>query len=611
MCGIFGYFTQKGGNNLQEKVRQALDITRYRGPDNSGSKVLAEGRILLGHNRLSILDLSVHGNQPMCDGEEMIWIVFNGEIYNFLEIRKELLGKGYSFKSRSDTEVIIQAYREYGTSCVKRFDGMFAFGIVDMQRRRIILARDICGEKPLFYYDDGQRFMFASELKQILVQDIRKEFIPDHVDWYFSLGHLPHDRTFFRHIKKLPPGHMLTFDWENHTTHLERFWSLPCFDQALPEEAVLEELDTLFKQSLKRRMISDVPLGAFLSGGIDSSLTAAYMRAINVAEIKTYSIAFEGSSMNETAYARIVADHLDTRHTEITVKPDIDDLLEQLSAKMDEPIYDNSLIPTFVLCRYVRPYVTVALSGDGGDEIFAGYTHYFAALRCLQVTRAMPRILHPAARLLGNLLPHGRFGKKTLLSIGRGMNECFTYPRQIFFNEERDRLVQLSANTSLPVTYKNELMKAHKGDFINKMCAADIGTTLPQILVKVDRASMFNSLEVRTPFLNKDIIDFAFKHVPGSMKIRGNTKKYILKKLLKKHLPADFPLERKQGFDIPADLLVKSGFLNRMESLSLPEFLNADYVRRLISCQKAGKGAYWHQLFSVFMFSRWYAQWAG
>ncbi len=610
MCSIFGYYSKKWQKAyIIEGTKRALEITKYRGPDFSDYLYFDKLNLALGHNRLSIIDLSPKANQPMGTEDKSLWIVFNGEIYNYLEIREDLINKGYRFFSKSDTEVILKAYKEYGYEFVKKFDGMFAFCLLDLQKRKLILARDIAGEKPLFYYFDGKNFIFSSELKQILIQQIRPIFDFSKVNFYFALGYLPHDMSFFKNTYKLPPAHMMIFDFESNSLHLQPFWEIPSFEKSMPEKELMESISEILKKSVKRRMISDVPLGAFLSGGIDSSLTVYFMKEAGAQKIKTFTVGFEGSSKNETEYAKIVANSLGTDHTEIIIEPDFEKALEEIADTIDEPIYDSSLIPTYYLCKYVKHYVTVALSGDGGDELFAGYIHYLSSKLCSKLSQYMPCFLRKIFYFMGSFLPEGYFGKNTLMGIGEGNYGCYTNQTQIFKEGERKKLIPYLNEHETPLRLKKALMEKYRGDFINKMSYADYHINLQQILVKVDRASMMNSLEVRTPFLNKDLIELSFRNISGDLKLKENKTKYMLKKLAKSKFPPNFPVDRKQGFDIPKDFLVKTNLMAKLKELPHVNFLNEKYITNLLVLQQKGKGNLWNKLFAIYFFKRWYLKW--
>ncbi len=610
MCSIFGYYSKdEDKNRIIKATERALEITKYRGPDFSNFVYFDSLNCSLGHNRLAIIDLSPVANQPMPTEDEKIWIVFNGEIYNHLEIKEELIKKGYKFFSKSDTEVILKSYIEYGFDFVKKFDGMFAFGLLDIEHRKLILARDIAGEKPLFYFFDGKNFIFSSELKQILIQKINAKFNYERLNIYFSFGYLPYDMSFFSNIHKLPPAHMLIFDLDLMDTVLRSYWDIPFFAKTLSEDEVINFVCEILKKSVKRRMISDVPLGAFLSGGIDSSLTVNFMRESGTKSLKTFTVGFEGSRKNEIEYAKIVANYLETDHTEIIIKPDFEKVLEEITDILDEPIYDSSLIPTYYLCKYVKNYLTVALSGDGGDELFGGYIHYLSSIICNKISSYVPCFFCKIFSFFGSLLPDGCFGKNTLMSIGRGGYECYIYQTQVFKNQERKKLLPYVSNFEEPNSFKYSLMENYKGDFINKMSFADYHVNLQQILVKVDRASMMNSLEVRTPFLNKELIEFSYKHISGDLKLKENKTKYILKKIAKSKFPSNFPVDRKQGFDIPEDFLIKSNLIKKLEEMPKFEFLNEKFINILIDLQQKDKANLWNKLFAIYIFKQWYDKW--
>jgi asparagine synthase (glutamine-hydrolysing) len=615
MCGIFGIHSPEG--HLDENLlRKVADSVSYRGPDAEGTYVSDDGTVGLAHKRLAILDLSDAARQPLCDGEKNSWIVFNGEIYNFHELREALSSEEYVFRTHSDTEVLLSAYKKWGKECLGRLNGMFAFGIFDSKAKRIFLARDRMGKKPLFYTSYGGHFIFASELKQILRSGLLPvEIDPDALNAYFALGYVPGGACLIRHVRKLPAGFFLDFDMCSRRITERQYWDAPGFDHGRNEAEVLEDLDALLCDSVKRRLVSDVPLGAFLSGGIDSSLVVAYMRKVHNGEIRTFSIGFEGSEKSELKYSGIVARHLETTHQEILVKPDFITDLEHISGLMDEPIYDNSLLPTYYLSKHTRQRVTVALSGDGGDELFGGYIHYASALTARRFGRCAVPPIGKVAGYLSGLMPDGMFGKNTLYGMSGGDDACFVYPTLVFKNDERVLLFRhdLLDNVSLnsPVLYREEKMRKDY-DFVNRMCYADMKTELvDDILVKVDRASMFSSLEVRCPILDYRIADYTFRYIPGDMKIKRRSKKHLLKKLARKYLPGELDLERKQGFDIPGDLLVRTHIIDRLLSFPKNEFLSDDFVHRLTEAQKSGRGYYWHKLFALYFFMRWLETWRG
>lgn len=614
MCGIFGMHSPTTPVE-PGLLRKATEAFSYRGPDAEGYYMSEDRQFGLAHKRLSIIDLSTAANQPMADPDGRFVIVFNGEIYNFREIREELVGEGHTFRTNSDTEVLLYAFKQWGPGCLDRLNGMFSFAVFDSRNKKFFLARGRIGKKPLFYSTHGGRFMFSSELKGILTTGLVPVEIDERaLNFYFSLGYVPGDMCLVRHVRKLPPGHYLEYS-AGHVS-VRQYWDVPEFEGAPPggEQEAIEDLDALLLDSVRARLISDVPLGAFLSGGVDSSIVVACMRRVHGGEIRTFSVGFEGSKKNEFKYAAAVARHLETTHREITIRPNIKDDLEHVSALMDEPIFDSSLLPTYYLSKHTREHVTVALSGDGGDELFGGYVSYSSALTARRLARFAVFPLNRLAGLASSLLPEGAFGRNTLYGIfvGGGAS-CFTYPTQIFRREEMGGLLRedflARLNLDEPARYRETLMRGSR-DFLSKMCYADLKTMLADdILVKVDRASMFNSLEVRCPLLDYKIVEFAFKRVPADMKINKGVKKYLLKKFAARYLPADLNIERKQGFEIPADFLSKTYLVKRLQEFPDNEFISREFLEDLFMTQRRGRSLIWQKLFSLYFFLRWLETW--
>lgn len=613
MCGILGIHDPRG---LSEEaiLEKAIGCISYRGPDAGGIFISEDKTIGLAHKRLSIIDLSEAGNQPMCDVEKKLWIVFNGEIYNFKKIKEILTKDGYSFVSTSDTEVLLYSFKKWGKACLKYVNGMFSFGIYDSQTKKIFLARDRTGEKPLFYSFHKGKFIFASELKAIQATGLVPSDIDmEAVNYYFALGYIPGDMCINRNVRKLPPGHFLEFDIQNRDYRIIKYWDAPVFDEARDEATATEEIEGLLIDAVRLRLISDVPLGVFLSGGVDSSLIAALMRKVHNGEIKTFSVGFEGSKRNELKYARIVAKHLETTHTEFVVKRDFRNDLEHISGLLDEPICDSSLLPTYYLSKFARQTVKVALSGDGGDELFGGYIYYKSAMVARNMAMLAVPPMNKLSGFISSLMPEGLFGKNTLYGIFHGGKSCFSYPTQIFKADEREKLFTKTLLDKIkieaPVEYREKMMDKNY-DFINQMCYADLKTFLADdILVKVDRASMFSSLEVRCPMLDYRLVEYAFGHIPGNLKIKNGKKKYLLKKLAKIYLPEDLDIERKQGFDIPSDLLKRTYLTDRLLSFPRNEFISGSYIEQLVNSQRSGQVHLWSKLFALYFFLRWLEIW--
>lgn len=615
MCGIFGIHSVDLRIDVPFLAKATSGIY-YRGPDQEGYYINKNKTVGLAHKRLSILDLSDTGRQPMCDHEKTSWITFNGEIYNYPEIKEILIKDGYVFSSSSDTEVLLYSYKKWGVGCLERLNGMFAFCIYDARQERFFLARDRIGKKPLFYTIPRGGFIFASELKSIISTGlVMPDINPEAVNYYFALGYIPGEHCLVQGVKKLPPGHCLEYSLRTHSMNISQYWDTPEFEEAGTEDRTLNDIEELLADSVKRRLISDVPIGAFLSGGVDSSLVVAFMRKVHNGSIKTFSVGFEGSNKSELGYSAVTARHFDTIHKEIVVSPNFVEDLEYVSGLMDEPIYDNSILPTYYLSKHTRQDVTVALSGDGGDEIFGGYIHYKSALNSRSISAFVPSVLRTAAEMAASRMPDGMFGKNTLYGIAKGDKACFVYPSMIFKDHEGERLFNPDFMRAIDLKsaarYREDLMDKNY-DFVSQMCYADMKTNLvDDILVKVDRASMFNSLEVRCPLLDHHIVDYSFKHIPAKMKINSGIKKYLLKKIAKKYLPKELDIERKQGFDLPGDLLMKTHITKRLRQFSKNEFISQSYVIELVKAQEAGKAYLWHKLFALYFFMRWLEIWRG
>lgn len=609
MCGILG-IQYSGRRPDRAAVEAALNTMSYRGPDATGHYYSPDNSTMLGHRRLSIIDLSESANQPMSSIDGHRHLVYNGEIYNFQSIRQELEAEGVEFRTRSDSEVLLESYTRWGPSCLERFIGMFAFCVYDDRDGSFFLARDRMGKKPLFYsFGDGGggHFAFSSELKALMALGVLDGGVdPAALEHYLSLGYVPWDMCLATGANKLPAGHYLMYTPGRGEPVTQMYWDTPELGEPLSEAEALEGLTSILLDSVRMRLVSDVPLGAFLSGGVDSSLIVSLMREAHNGPLKTFSVGFEGSSSNELAHAAKVAEYLDTEHTEIMVTPQVRDDLEYVSGELDEPIYDSSLLPTYYLCKHTRKHVTVALSGDGGDELFAGYIHYHSALRARQMSSLLPGPLKGLAALAANMMPEGAFGRNTLIGASVGGKGAFLSPQQVFNERERSAFISTGHD---PLAMRAGFMDRYP-DFINAMCYTDMRTGMvDDILVKVDRASMLNSLEVRCPILDHRVAEFAFSRVPSGLKLNGGIKKYLLKRLAKKRLPASLELERKQGFDIPADLLYRTDLAQRIMDFPDGGLLDMGAVRALARKQIEGRGMFWHKLFAIYYLLRWHETW--
>ena len=558
MCGIAGIV---GGD--RSYVADVADIRRmcqtiaHRGPDDQG--VHAAGRVGLGMRRLSIIDLST-GRQPIHNEDRTVWIVFNGEIYNFPELRAQLQRRGHRFYSNSDTEVIVHLYEDHGSDCVHHLRGMFAFALWDQDRQRLLLARDRFGKKPLHYALHNGRLLFGSEIKALLAGDpTLVETDPEGLVNYFHFGYIPDPLTAFRNIHKLPPGHLLEFT--NGRISLRRYWKLPDYGVHEPksEEECLEELEERLAEAVRIRLVSDVPLGALLSGGVDSSTVVALMARASSKRVKTFSIGFANQDFNEADHARAIAQRFDTDHHELVIEPDIEETVDRITRTMEEPFGDSSVVPTYHVCRIAREHVTVALAGDGGDELFAGYDRYRSQLRRRRLPSPPPAAGSWYRHHVHPYVPTAWPGRRFLFNVSlqardRYLDEVSLLP--VYVREPSlftaDFVAQAATQTSPYDRLRDYLGERRAFDPLSEMLYLDANTYLPgDILTKVDRMSMANSLEVRAPLLDHCLAEWAARLSPR-WKIRFGESKYILKKLAEKlGVPRSVLYRRKQGFSLP------------------------------------------------------------
>ena len=577
MCGIAGFVNLKGHNPEEEKHRlcQMAHLLAHRGPDEEGFFV--DSKIAFGHRRLAIIDLS-SGKQPMVDDEAGLIIVFNGEIYNFLELRRELESLGEKFLTNSDTEVILKAYRVWGLRCLERLFGMFAFAIWDFSKQQLFLARDRLGKKPLYYWYQNHFLAFASELKSLLTLGAPKEISPEALDCYFSFGYVPSPQSIFKSIKKLPPANYLLFGEKGVT--IKRYWNLAFEPQEYHLDKALEEFFALFEQAVKIRLISEVPLGAFLSGGIDSPLVVAQMQKILSQPVLTNSIGFDDQSHNELPLARKIADYLGTDHHEFVVTPRIREILPKVSWYLDEPLADSSVIPTYYVCKMARQNVTVSLSGDGGDESFAGYTfRYLPHLwECLLRKKIPIEIRTILFGLLGQFYPRSsnlpKFLRLKTIFQNLAVSDAKAFYRDLVWlpPEIRDSLYTDSFLKGLcgftPYEFIHPLYKEVEHlDPVSRCQYIDLHFYLPEnVLVKVDRMSMAVSLEVRSPLLDHRLVEFAAK-LPLNLKVSAKQGKILLREAIKHYLPPEFITKIKQGFSVPEADWLRGGLRPFVERL--------------------------------------------
>ncbi len=620
MCGITGIFNFQRKNSIDKALlKRMTDILIHRGPDSSD--YYWDSYCGLGHRRLSIIDLSSKAKQPMCNEDKSIWIVFNGEIYNFLELKKELEIKHHKFKSDSDTEVIIHGYEEYGDKIVEKLRGMFAFAVWDSDKKQLFLARDRVGKKPLFYYADEERFVFASELKAI-IQDptILREINLESVSHYLSYGYVPAPLSIFKDIFKLLPGHYLVVNNQGEVK-ITKYWDLVFNPSNYSEEYCTERILQELEEATRIRMISDVPLGAFLSGGVDSSAVVALMAKNSSEPIKTFSIGFEESSFDETKYARIVAEKFGTDHKEFIVKPDAIKILPKLVWYYNEPFADSSALPSYYVANITKKYVTVALNGDGGDESFAGYDRY-AVNRAMNYYQWIPKLArYPFEQILLQL-PEPAMQKNWVDKMKRFINIASCSPEDqyirlmmTFQNEAKselctDKLNHLNVN-SMNILRK-EFIRSTQLDFQNRLLYVDVKRYLPDdLLVKMDIAAMANSLEARSPFLDHKLMEFAAT-IPPKFKLNGFEKKYILKKALLPILPKEILYRKKQGFGVPIGDWFRNDLYSYASDILLDQraisrgYFRADKIKNLLSSHLSKKKNHAGRIWNLLWLELWH-----
>jgi asparagine synthase (glutamine-hydrolysing) len=560
VCGIAGLVGRRGEPVDPSDVRRMCQTIVHRGPDDEG--VYAQGPIGLGMRRLSIIDLS-GGHQPIHNEDETVWIVFNGEIYNFPELRKGLVARGHQFYTHSDTEVIVHLYEEMGADCVTKLRGMFALALYDKRRDSLLLARDRLGKKPLYYALTNGSLLFGSEIKTLLAvaPELADRVSSEGILQYLYYSYIPDPYSAFQDIHKLPAGHLLEFKNDNVT--VRQYWDIPAYDTqtAMSEEECLAQLEERLAEAVRIRLISDVPLGALLSGGVDSSIVVALMARASAGPVKTFAIGFRNHAYNEAPYARLVAEKFGTAHHELVVDPNIEETLAYLTGMLEEPFGDSSMLPTYHVCRIARQHVTVALSGDGGDELFAGYDRYLAS----QQRRRFDHIPAWVGRIyrgqLHDHLPSGTYGRNlawnaTLSHRDRYLDSVSFLPaldreRKMF---SRDFLASVAQLPNPLAQFRDFYDNAPAQDPLSRLLYLDTKTYLNgDILTKVDRMSMASSLEVRVPMLDHVFVEWVAS-LPVQWKFHNGTRKYVLKKLAERlGIPREVLHRPKQGFALPLE----------------------------------------------------------
>lgn len=612
MCGIVGIASSRRIGDRQWLI-EGRDRLHHRGPDDAGEYWSEDGRVGLGHRRLSIVDLSPSGHQPMQSDDGRLVIAFNGEIYNHRELRETLKGLGHHFRSSSDTEVVLAAYRQWGRAFLARLNGMFAMGLLDVQARTILIARDRAGEKPLFYRAVPGELRFASELKALLADpQIARRIDADALDCYLTMGYVPGGLCILKGMNKLEAGHAACFSLDSGQLDLWRYWSLPDLApgaDTVDEQGLIEELEHLLFQAVQRQLEADVPVALLLSGGVDSSLITA-LAARGRRQVKTFTVGFQHHAQyDESAHAQLIADHFGTDHTLLQADDVEPEILSTLVRQYDEPIVDSSMIPTFLVSRQIARHCKVALGGDGGDELFGGYHSASRMAWLARQDRKCPRLLRRGlASVSAALLPAGARGRTFLAQW------------------------QVDPTTDLPVfsglfdrTLRRRLLRAHDGwpfraedirlaripvvpDAVQRVTRFDFANYMAEdILVKVDRASMLNSLEIRAPFLDQHVIEFAYGRVPSCLKAQPHARKRILKKLAERLLPPGFDQTRKQGFGIPIDTWLRKGpWRDRFQDVLLDgaSIFDPAQVQGLFHGLDAGRPVKEH-LFGLAFFEMW------
>ena len=628
MCGICGVVGLKSDEPANHEIIEAMCASMtHRGPDDQG--VYCQGNVGLGMRRLSIIDL-VTGQQPMTNEERSVWVVFNGEIYNFLELRQYLEKRNHRFISSSDTEVLVHLYEEFGEAFVDLLDGIFAFAIWDAKAQKILLARDRMGIKPLYYTEVDGKLIFGSEMKVLLAHPlVERDVDLASLNEYLSFEYVPTPKTILKNIKRLSPGHYMIGGRQG--LKIEEYWRLSLeYSERRPavdERDYIERLRDLLNETVKRELVSDVPVGVFLSGGIDSTSITAFMVRNYPGEVNSFSIGFADKSFDETDYARLASRTLGTRHHEMVVTDEMaSGLVPDIYDYLDEPFGDSSFIPTFLVSKLARQQLKVVLGGDGGDELFAGYPT-LVARRLLDIySWTVPWIFRATlVPWLVKRLPVSfsnisfDFKLRRFLA-SQGYPVAVGHQRWLgsFFDEEKASLLQDWVKPVLRDTYAPALQlvgRTETTDLINKLMHLDMKLYLEgDILYKVDRASMANSLEVRVPFLNKEMVEFA-NQIPVELKLRGLKSKYILKKAMKPYLPNAIIRRSKKGFNMPVARWINGELRQLVNDMLSPNMLkmhgyfNDDYVRLLLEEHAAHRADHRKLIWTLLMFQLWYDRW--
>lgn len=630
MCGIVGFcdFLKKSSSDI---LKNMTDILHHRGPDDSGYfwDENEYSQIALGHRRLSILDLSAHGHQPM--SFEHLDIVFNGEVYNFKEIKKELLELGYSFHSDSDTEVILKSYHQWGTKAVDKFNGMFAITIYDKKANKLIFIRDRAGVKPFYYYKKDSLILFSSELKSFHNHpDFQKDINKSSLSLYLQFGYIPEPHSIFKNTYKLKAGHYIEIDLKSQKFEEIKYWDVVDFYNKpkldISQNEAIEKTEELLKSSFEYRMVSDVPVGVFLSGGYDSSVVTAILQKQRIEKLNTFTIGFKEKGFDEAPYAKEVAKYLGTNHTEYyCTQKDALEIIPKLCEIYDEPFGDSSAIPTILVSQLARKDVTVSLSADGGDEIFAGYSKYTTALQYFNKFKSIPNSVKSLVKLgMDNINPNHipilsntynfatRYEKINGILKAKSSVEAMKYTSEYFTKKERDTILNVHFD-DLKTNF--DIQIADTNDEMNQMLAIDYKTyMIDDILTKVDRATMSVSLEGREPLLDYRIVEFV-SQLPSNLKYKDGDKKWLLKQITHKYLPKEMMDRPKQGFGVPLTEWfrdeLKEYFMIYLDERRIEKegLFNSKEVVRLRDSYLSGNRENVQKLWFLLMFEMWYEKW--
>lgn len=620
MCGLCGIILNDESKPASpDEIRTVNQLLHHRNPNEEGYHI--KGNVAFGHKRLSIFEGSAE-KQPIINEDGACVIIFNGEIYNFMEIRENLVKKGHTFKTKSDTEVILHLYEDAGEACVEFLRGMFAFAIWDESKKQCFIARDRIGKKPLYYALLPDRFIFASEMKALMVvPGVPREIDLEALHYYLSFQYVPAPHCIFKSIKKLEAGHTLLY--KNGDIQTRRYWDLPYIPKLkITEEEALKRTDALIDEAVRIRLTSEAPLGCFLSGGVDSSAVVAYMRRHIAGELKTFSIGFEEKSHNELPYARQVAQLFETNHQDFIVKPNAVDVLPKLVWHFDEPYADSSALPTYYLSKMTRQYAAVALNGDGGDESFIGYARYLG-LPQLRKYMAIPKILRiaaqPFASALFKMLPNSALFEKlfyantfSLYDEGRLYLQMMTifrdYQKEAMYGDKMKLMAKTDAYQFPLQYYYDNLAEVS----VERKVRSDIMTYLPgALLLKVDRTAMANNLEGRSPFLDQKVMEYAAQ-LPIEIRFGSGALKYHLKKVLAPMLPHDILWRKKQGFGVPVGEWFKKDLYKMAKDILLSEkargrgYLKPKYISKILEDHRAGTQNHHHRLWALLCLELWF-----